>query len=283
VFRRLVSTVSQSVVDGYQDTYSQLLQDTTALRANYAAQLAEVKRKRLEDEVWDNQEREVESVLTIANNALTQAGIAMSSNADLSAKLTKINDSMASNSSLLAEIKKFQALKRTDADGVIADSFNQQYQTLLSSIATLMISYVEEKRIADEAAAVEEATLTGHWKFPIIKGLTYATATYSGVTDESGAFKCQPGVTVDFSIESLTLTSMPCTEILGTKTTNSVAIANTNGGNFKDWQASSELLLAIESFIFVNLADKSALLPIADPACISALFAIVKAASTFLF
>ncbi|SHE23120.1 hypothetical protein BBROOKSOX_1194 [Bathymodiolus brooksi thiotrophic gill symbiont] len=47
--------------------------------------------------------------------------------------------------------------------------------------------------------------------------------------------------------------------------------------------ASSELLLAIESFIFVNLADKSALLPITDPACISALFAIVKAASTFLF
>jgi hypothetical protein len=74
----------------------------------------------------------------------------MGSNADLSAKLTKINDSMASNSSLLAEIKKLQVLKRTDADGVIADSFNQQYQTLLSSIATLMISYVEEKRIADE-------------------------------------------------------------------------------------------------------------------------------------
>jgi hypothetical protein len=47
----------------------------------------------------------------------------MGSNADLSAKLTKINDSMASNSSLLAEIKKYQALKRTDADGVIADSF----------------------------------------------------------------------------------------------------------------------------------------------------------------
>jgi hypothetical protein len=54
---------------------------------NYAAQLAEVQRKRLEDEVWGNQEREVESAFTIANNALTQAGIAMSSNADLSALL----------------------------------------------------------------------------------------------------------------------------------------------------------------------------------------------------
>jgi hypothetical protein len=54
--------------------------------------------------VSDNQEREVESGLTIANNALTQAGIAMSRNADLSAKLTKINRSTAGNSSLLAEI-----------------------------------------------------------------------------------------------------------------------------------------------------------------------------------
>jgi hypothetical protein len=243
-------TVSQSVADGYRSTYSLLLQDAVALRANYVAQLAEIERKRLEDEAWDNQKRKVEAALTIANNALIQAGSAMGSNADLSAKLTKINDSMASNSSLLAEIKKFQALKRTDADGVIADSFNQQYQTLLSSIATLMISYVEEKRIADEAAAVEEATLTGHWKFPIIKGLTYATATYSGVTDESGAFKCQPGETVDFSIESLTLTSMPCTEILGTKTTNSVAIANTSGGNFKDWQNEPDKQMAITKVLF---------------------------------
>ena len=243
-------TVSQSVADGYRSTYSLLLQDAVALRANYVAQLAEIERKRLEDEAWDNQKRKVEAALTIANNALIQAGSAMGSNADLSAKLTKINDSMASNSSLLAEIKKLQVLKRTDADGVIADSFNQQYQTLLSSIATLMISYVEEKRIADEAAAVEEATLTGHWKFPIIKGLTYATATYSGVTDESGAFKCQPGETVDFSIESLTLTSMPCTEILGTKTTNSVAIANTNGGNFKDWQNEPDKQMTITKVLF---------------------------------
>jgi hypothetical protein len=46
-----------------------------------------------------------------------------------------------------------------------------------------MASYEEKKRIEDEAAVIKEAALTGHWKFPIIKGLTYATATYSGVTD----------------------------------------------------------------------------------------------------
>jgi hypothetical protein len=40
--------------------------------------------------------------------------------------------------------------------------------------------------------------------------------------------------------------------------------------------ASSELLPAVELFIFVNLADKSALLLIAIPACVSALFALMK-------
>jgi hypothetical protein len=44
----------------------------------------------------------------------------------------------------------------------------------------------------------------------------------------------------------------------------------------------SELLPAVELFIFVNLADKSALLLIAIPACVSALFAIVKTDSTSL-
>jgi hypothetical protein len=148
------------------------------------------------------------------------------------------------------EIKKLQALKRTDADSVIADGFSQQHQTLLSSTAILMSSYVKEKRIVDEAVAVEEAALTGHWKFPIIKGLAYATATYSGGTDESGAFKCQLGEIVDFSIESLALTSMPCTEILGITSTNSVAIANTSGRNFKDWQNEPDKQIAITKVLF---------------------------------
>jgi hypothetical protein len=86
---------------------------------------------------------------------------------------------------------------------------------------TLMASYEEKKLIEVEAAVIKEVALTGHWKFPIIKGLTYAPATYSRVTAESGAFKCQLGEIVDFSIESLALTSVPCTEILGIKSTNS--------------------------------------------------------------
>jgi hypothetical protein len=85
------------VADGYRSTYSLLLQDAVALRANYVAQLAEIERKRLEDEAWDNQKRKVEAALTIANNALIQAGSVMGSNADLSAKLTKINKTIKNN------------------------------------------------------------------------------------------------------------------------------------------------------------------------------------------
>jgi hypothetical protein len=43
---------------------------------------------------------------------------------------------------------------------------------------------------------------------------------------------------------------MPCTEILGTKTTNSVAIANTNGGNFKDWQNEPDKQMTITKDLF---------------------------------
>ncbi|SHE22141.1 hypothetical protein BBROOKSOX_87 [Bathymodiolus brooksi thiotrophic gill symbiont] len=43
---------------------------------------------------------------------------------------------------------------------------------------------------------------------------------------------------------------MPCTEILGTKTTNSVAIANTSGGNFKDWQNEPDKQIAITKVLF---------------------------------
>jgi hypothetical protein len=48
---------------------------------------------------------------------------------------------------------------------------------------------------------------------------------------------------------------MPCTEILGTKTTNSVAIANTSGGNFKDWQNEPDKQMAITKVLFGLFVD----------------------------
>jgi hypothetical protein len=49
----------------------------------------------------------------------------------------------------------------------------------------------------------DEATLTGYWELPVIKGLNYQTPTHpAGVTDETGSFKCQLDELVTFSIES---------------------------------------------------------------------------------
>jgi outer membrane protein assembly factor BamB len=96
--------------------------------------------------------------------------------------------------------------------------------------ATLAAS--EEKRVFDEE------TLTGYWKFPVIKGLNYQTTTHpSGITDETGAFKCQPGEVVAFSIENLSLTQVDCQAILQTKMTKSVSLnVASTGDGFKDWQ-----------------------------------------------
>jgi hypothetical protein len=69
-------------------------------------------------------------------------------------------------------MQTLEAYKRTDTDGATVDNFDQQYQTLHTATNTLMASYEEKKRIEDEAAVIKEAALTGHWKFPIIKGLT---------------------------------------------------------------------------------------------------------------
>jgi hypothetical protein len=84
------------------------------------------------------------------------------------------------------------------------DDFNQQYQTLNTATNTLMTNYEEQRD------AVNKATmLTGYWKTTVIKGLDYTTATHSSVTDENGAFKCQSGENVTFSIASLVLTRIP--------------------------------------------------------------------------
>jgi hypothetical protein len=44
-----------------------------------------------------------------------------------------------------------------------------------------------------------------------------AESVPSGVTDEAGAFKCQPGEVVAFSIENLSLTQVDCQAILQTR------------------------------------------------------------------
>jgi hypothetical protein len=242
VLKLIVDNALAEAVVAVGINYFQIKEAT--LKRHNAAFLTE-----LTEQGWQNQLTVVTSFLTIANNKRENTTFAMNNNS-LYSKLALIEASKHANTALFTEIQTLEAYKRTDTDSATVDNFNQQYQTLHTATNTLMASYEEKKRIEDEAAAIKEAALTGHWKFPIIKGLTYATATYSGVTDESGAFKCQLGEIVDFSIESLALTSVPCTEILGIKSTNSVAIANTSGGNFKDWQNEPDKQMAITKVLF---------------------------------
>jgi hypothetical protein len=242
VLKLIVDNALAEAVVAVGINYFQIKEAT--LKRHNAAFLTE-----LTEQGWQNQLTVVTSFLTIANNKRENATFAMNNNS-LYSKLALIEASKYANTALFTEIQTLEAYKRTDTDSATVDNFNQQYQTLHTATNTLMASYEEKKRIEDEAAVIKEAALTGHWKFPIIKGLTYATATYSGVTDESGAFKCQLGEIVDFSIESLALTSVPCTKILGIKSTNSVAIANTSGGNFKDWQNEPDKQIAITKVLF---------------------------------
>jgi hypothetical protein len=83
--------------------------------------------------------------------------------------------SKQANGVLLEEIRKLSGLKRTDADNATVEDFEQQQQTLTMAVNALMVSYEGQKNAVDKATM-----LTGHWKAPDIKGLDYATATYSG-------------------------------------------------------------------------------------------------------
>jgi hypothetical protein len=59
--------------------------------------------------------------------------------------------------------------------------------------------------VAEAKRVFDEATLTGYWKLPVIKGLNYQTPTHpAGVTDETGSFKCQ---LAKLSIEKVTNSS----------------------------------------------------------------------------
>jgi hypothetical protein len=64
------------------------------------------------------------------------------------------------------------------------------------AVNALMVSYEGQKNAADKATM-----LTGYWKAPVIKGLDYATATHSSVTDET----LSPGWHLNAPFSSVTL------------------------------------------------------------------------------
>jgi hypothetical protein len=80
-------------------------------------------------------------------------------------------------------------VERDATDGAVTTAFTAQHQTLLEQNNALEATL----EASPEKSVFDEATLTGYWKLPVIKGLNYQTPTHpAGVTDETGAFKCQP-------------------------------------------------------------------------------------------
>jgi hypothetical protein len=231
-----------ATVESFEQQHQTLNTATNALMANYEEQ----NRIANPEVAWQNQLTVVTSSLATANTARENATTTMGNNYNsLPSKLASIEASKQANAALLLEIQKLDGLKITDANSATVDDFNQQYQTLNTATNTLMTNYEGQRD------AVNKATiLTGYWKTPVIKGLDYATATHSSVTDENGAFKCQSGENVTFSIASLVLTSIPCTEILNTKTTNNISLNATSSDGFKDWKDETNKQMLITKVLF---------------------------------
>ncbi len=234
------TNTDSATVESFEQQYQTLNTATNTLRASYEEQV------RILEVAWQNQLTVVTNSVTAANTAQVNATTTMGNNYNsLPSKLASIEASKQANKVLLLEIQKLDGLKITDANSATVDDFNQQYQTLNTATNTLMTNYEGQRD------AVNKATiLTGYWKTPVIKGLDYATATHSSVTDENGAFKCQSGENVTFSIASLVLTSIPCTEILNTKTTNNISLNATSSDGFKDWKDETNKQMLITKVLF---------------------------------
>jgi hypothetical protein len=270
------STSDNAVIDSYTNEHSTLVTATNQLVTRYEALYSQAEDKRLAAEAearrlaaeaearrlaaeaearrlaniaWQNQLSIVTTSLATATTKLGEATTIMEGNSELSTKSESIEVSKQANALALIEIRKLEVLKRTDADIPIISSFIQEYQTLNTGTNTLVTNY--EVAITEvETDLRNQATLTGNWKFPTIKGLTYKTTTHSGVTDEHGAYKCQPGETVTFLIKHLILTSIYCIPISNIKTTKNIALSVRSDNNFKNWQNETGKQVIITKILF---------------------------------
>ncbi len=237
----------EAVTTAFNDQYQIVLTQTSALEATLAMA---IEAKRVADLAapWLAQLALTNAALTAANEAMNNARVKIETDAELSSKTTVVEASKQANAVFISAIQALKLVERDATDGAVTTAFTAQHQTLLEQNnaleATLAAS--EEKRVFDEA------TLTGYWKFPVIKGLNYQTTTHpSGVTDETGAFKCQPGEVVAFSIENLSLTQVDCQAVLQAKTTKSISLSATSTGDgFKDWQDEQGKQVIITKVLF---------------------------------
>ena len=96
-------------------------------------------------------------------------------------------------------------------DGTITSSIVTVNPVDTTTVGTYTVTYNVSDAAGNDAAAVTrtvevvEPVLTGVFTDSAVEGLTYTTATQSGVTDASGTFKYQAGESVVFSIGNFQL------------------------------------------------------------------------------
>jgi hypothetical protein len=99
---------------------------------------------RLAEQAWQSQLTVTTSSLTTANTAQANATTAMNDNDSLPSKSAAIEASKQANAILLIEIHKLNELKKTDANVITVNDFNQQYRTLNTATNTLITNCTEQ-------------------------------------------------------------------------------------------------------------------------------------------
>jgi len=96
-------------------------------------------------------------------------------------------------------------------DGSITSSIVTVNPVDIDTVGTYTVTYNVSDAAGNAATAVTrtvvivEPVLTGYFTDSAVEGLTYTTATQSGITDASGAFTYQAGETIVFSIGDFVL------------------------------------------------------------------------------
>ncbi|CAB9543325.1 hypothetical protein BROOK1789C_856, partial [Bathymodiolus brooksi thiotrophic gill symbiont] len=236
-----------AVTTAFNDQYQTLLTQTTALEATLAMAI-EAKRVADLEALWQAQLIVTNSALQAATNARIDAETVFGQQGGFSVKSIALGASRKANKEFKEAIRSLEGFWQTQQHDVAISEFTTQHQTLLEQNNALEATL----EASPEKSVFDEATLTGYWKLPVIKGLNYQTPTHpAGVTDETGAFKCQPDELVTFSIESLALTTTTCVAILETKTTKSVSLnVASTGDGFKDWQDEEGKQVIITKVLF---------------------------------
>ena len=152
------------------------------------------------------------SVLALACCTLVSlTGCGGSSNKDVTIPVISLVGDASASLEAGAVYTDAGATATDNIDGTITSSIVTVNPVDTTTVGTYTVTYNVSDAAGNDAAAVTrtvevvEPVLTGVFTDSAVEGLTYTTATQSGVTDASGTFKYQAGESVVFSIGNFQL------------------------------------------------------------------------------